>query len=83
MTALTTMFNFLIVYVRYFCCIIFGGTFSKTHFSGEAYGIAEDLLISLGFNVGVNFDGIPILTLFIGIIVIGAIIGLARRLIRG
>ncbi len=83
MTALTTMFNFIVVYVQYFCTIIFGGRLYLSSFSGEQYEIAKNMFDALGVTKVIYVTTHPILLLFIGIIVIGAIIGLARRLIRG
>lgn len=83
MTALTTMFNFLRVYISFFCCMIFGGDFTLSDFSGESYEIASAISKALGFGLSVHMPGSPIMQLFIAIIVIVAIIGLARRLIRG
>lgn len=83
MTALTTMFNFLIVYLRYFVVLIVGGKIYLADFSGEQYEIAKVIFEAYGASSSISSPGYPILVLFIGIIVIGAIIGLARRLIRG
>lgn len=84
MTALTTMFNFIIVYVRYLVCLIFGGSLYLSSFSGEQYEIAKGIFNSYGATATVIVgDGIPLLALFLGVFVIGAIIGLAHRLIRG
>lgn len=86
MTALTTMFNFIIVYMRLICCCVFGGDFNYTHFTGERAELAKHIIFThLGTEQfpGFILPGVPILQLFIAIIVVGAIIGLARRLIRG
>lgn len=87
MTALTTMFNFIIVYVRYFVCSIVGGWFQVSDFSNDEQRVmARQIILQLTdglYNNGIMFSSKPILILIIGVIVIGAIIGLARRLIRG
>lgn len=83
MTALTTMFNFLRVYISFFCCMIFGGDFTLSDFSGESLEIASAISETLNLGLSVYMPGSPILQLFIAVFVIGAIIGLARRLIRG
>lgn len=85
MTALTTMFSFLYVHLRYLVILMFGGEFYASSFSGEAYEIALTILESYGKSASdcVFSPGYPILVLFIGIFVLGSVIGLARRLIRG
>lgn len=83
MTALATTFTFIYVYIRYLCVLIFGGSLYLSSFSGEAYSIAKGIFDTFGYAECIVSPGIPILALFIGIIVVGAIIGLAHRLIRG
>lgn len=87
MTALTTMFNFFVVYINYFVSMIFGGRFLVDEFSNiEQQELARQIVIEASngaFSNGLIFSGVPILALFLGVFVIGAIIGLARRLIRG
>lgn len=85
MTALTTMFSFLYVYLRYLVVLLFGGKFYASSFTGEAYDIALTILEGYGISANefVYSPGIPIVALFIGIFVFGSVIGLARRLIRG
>lgn len=86
MSSLTSIFNFLYVYLRATICFIFGGLFDVRHFHNvEQISIARDIVIT-GSNGalenGLIFDGEPILALVVGIFAVGAIIGLVRRLIR-
>lgn len=83
MTALTTMFNFIIVYVRYFSVIVFGGSLYLNSFSGEQYLIAKNIFDYYDIGSVLIYENNPLIVLFVGVFVIGAIIGLARRLIRG
>lgn len=82
MTALTTMFTFIYVYINYFVTIIFGGRFAWKDFSGEAAVIAKNIVNFFGAEYSIGYPGNPLLFLFLGIFVFGAIIGLVRRLIR-
>ena len=87
MSALTTMFNFVVVYVRYFCCIVLGGYFSVSDFvSSEQKELAKDILFQLTGDssfLQLQFPSSPLLILFVSVFVAGAVIGLLRRLIRG
>lgn len=87
MTALVSMFNFLIVFIRYFVFCVVGGRFSVEDFlNPEQQELARNIIIQItngAFEKNIYDSGEPLLILFIGIIVIGSIIGLAKRLIRG
>lgn len=87
MTALVSMFNFLIVFIRYIVFCIVGGRFSVSSFlNAEQKEIARNILLQATdgmFENSIGGPGNPLLILFVGIIVIGAIIGLVKRLIRG
>lgn len=90
MAALTSMFTFIKLYLYYFTCLIFGGTFSTDKYTGVFHRLAFDIInnyyVNLEYNLNSDFKiflpGEPILQIFLGIFVIGAIIGLVRRLTR-
>lgn len=88
MSALTTVFNFLYVYLRVFFNYIVGGGLDSTDFSSEQVPIVISIYECItGQNPGLSFymefEGEPVLMLIIGIFALGSIIGLARRLIKG
>lgn len=84
MAGLTSVFNFLIVYVNVFVTFIFGGVFSSNEFTvTEQREIANGILSSLTVNSSIEFEGQPILMIIIGVFVLGSIISLVRRLIKG
>ena len=91
MTALVSMFSFLKLYLHFFTCLIFGGTFSTKYYSGDFHLLAYNIIESFrnvseyspSANFIITFPGNPYLYIPIGIFVIGACFGLARRLIRG
>lgn len=86
MSALTSIFNFLYVYLRAIVCYIFGNLFSANSFTdSEQIEIARSIVRSATngqFENGLHFSGEPILLLIFGIFALGSIIGLVRRLIR-
>lgn len=82
MSALTTIFNFLYVYIRLFFAVIFGGKVYLSSFSGDSYYIAKSIFDTFGASSQLVFRGYPIFMLIICIFAVGAIIGLARRLMR-
>ena len=86
MTSLTSIFNFLYVYLRVLACYIFGGRVDVNFFSNlEQIEIVRNIIriASNGqFENGFSFPGQPILLLVLGVFALGSIIGLVRRLIR-
>lgn len=87
MTALVSMFNFLLVYLRYFTTIIFGGRFYAGDFSNvEQETLAKQIIFQLSdgaYDYLIYLPGEPFLLICISVFVFGACISLARRLIRG
>lgn len=83
MSALTTIFNFLYVYLRFIFAYIVGGQIRANQFTSvESQEIAQGIINSLGLSHGVTFSGEPILMLVIGVFALGSVIGLAHRLIK-
>lgn len=88
MSALTTIFNYLYVYLRVFVAFIFGGTLRHDDFPGVYRQPFYDFLRSLGVSeinferFVIIFESRPILILIVGIFAVGSIIGLVRRLMR-
>lgn len=87
MSALTSIFNFLYVFIRAMFTFIIGGWFDVRNFSVvEQQNIARQIIIEATngqFENGTVFPGEPILLLVIGVFAIGSIIALVRRLIKG
>ena len=86
MSALTSIFNFLYVYLRAIFCFVTGTLFDIRYFPvAEQKEIARQIII-IGSNgqlqEGLQFFPRPILLLIFGIFVVGAFIGLTRRLMR-
>lgn len=81
MTALTTMFTFIYVYLRFFIHVLIGGRVSLNSFSGEAYDIAKIVFDFFGTD-SVSFRINYVFLIIFGIFVFGSIIGLVRRLTR-
>lgn len=85
MSALTSIFNFLYVYLRFVIGYVTGSKIYLSSFNEEQLSIARNILDSLGFTNIVNvfsFNGEPILMLIVGVFAVGSIIGLVRRLMR-
>lgn len=86
MSALTSIFNFLYVYLRVFSCFILGGSIDSRTFFGEQKLIFDSICESIYGSSVVNpilyFDGQPILILILCVFALGSIIGLVRRLMR-
>lgn len=86
MSALTSIFNFLYVYLRVFSCFIFGGSIYSTTFFGEQKlifdSICESIYGSSLINPVLHFESQPILILVLCVFALGSIIGLVRRLMR-
>lgn len=86
MTTLTTMFNHLLGWLFALVAILFGiplDGFDVSGFSPEVLTIADEFVNEFTF-FNQNFEPLsPIILLPVAIFVIGAIIGLAHRLIRG
>lgn len=87
MTALVSVFNFFIVYLDFLFLVFVGGTFRVSSFATpEQQEIARIFLETASngqFHSYIHSDGIPLLLIPIGVFVLGAVIGLVRRLIRG
>lgn len=95
MSALTTIFNHLYVYLYAVMKYIFGGECLANDFNSEAH---KEILIEMGeffYNyypdlvsfdskgvLVVDFAPQPILILIVGVFALGAIIALVRRLVR-
>lgn len=82
MSALTSIINFLYVYVRIFFTFIFGGRVYLSSFSGESYDIAKIIFDTLGLKKVYLSYGEPILILIVAIFTVGALIGLVHRLMK-
>lgn len=86
MSALTTIFNFLYVYLRCFACYIFGGRLDVNYFSNlEQIEFVRNIIKTASGGIyenGLSFPGQPILLLVLGIFALGSIIGLVRRLMK-
>lgn len=84
MSALTTVFNYLYVYLVALANFIFGGYFELKSFSGERLEVAQEFMAAIGCaDYGqIQFPPRPILMLIVGIFAVGSIIGLVRRLVR-
>lgn len=86
MSALTSLFNFLYVYLRFFVSLIFGGLFDCRHFLlAEQREIASQIVYQVSdghYLNGIYLPGSPIVALILGIFVVGGIIGLIHRLMK-
>ena len=87
MSALTSIFNFLYVYLRCLLCFFTSSLFDVRHFNvPEQKEIARQMIITASngsLQNGIEFDfSAPILFLIVGIFAVGSIIGLIRRLTR-
>lgn len=83
MSALTSIFNFLYVYVRLIFAYIFGSTVSLASFQGEQREIVRSIFNALNVpSETIVFSVQPTLILIIAIFALGALIGLVHRLMR-
>ena len=95
MSALTTIFNHLYVYLYCMLNFIFGGEVLLKEIAnptqreillncGEVFYKYYPDLVSLDSNglMAVNFEAQPILILIVGVFALGSIIALVRRLVR-
>lgn len=89
MSALTSIFNFLYVYLRCIIAYIMGNKIYSSDFSGECLEIMTNIVRSVQPNltenwtyITLNRGGEPILMVVIGVFAVGSIIGLVRRLMK-
>ncbi len=91
MTALTTLFNYLVAYITFYSAWIFGFEFFYNNLNPDVASIVRDIQVEafqMYPELAEKFatDGFvinPIVLLPICIFALGALIGLVRRLIRG
>lgn len=86
MSALTSIFNFLYVYIRALFCYVTGSLFDVHYFvSDEQINIARQIILTATngqFQNGFHYPPNPLLLIVLGVFVVGSIIGLIRRLMR-
>lgn len=83
MSALTSIFNFLYVYLRIIVAYVFGTKIYVDSFPmGESREIFRAIINEFGFGNYVYFEPQPLLILIVGVVSLGAIIGLVRRLMK-